>query len=79
MIEIYFIIMFFIDFYQHEIFSEFKMLDLTRFITYRGDDIIDDDVLVVDRDDWDDLDYNWFWIKNSSHIVNLRTWYYWHS
>lgn len=51
MIEIYFIIMFFIDFYQHEIFSEFKMLDLTRFITYRGDDIIDDDVLVVDRDD----------------------------
>lgn len=50
MIEIYFIIMIFIDLYQHEIFSEFKMLDLTRFITYRGDDIIDD-VLVVDRDD----------------------------
>lgn len=51
MIEIYFIIMIFIDLYQHEIFSEFKMLDLTRFITYRGDDIIDNDVLVVDQDD----------------------------
>lgn len=51
MIEIYFIIMIFIDLYQHEIFSEFKMLDLTRFITYQGDDIIDNDVLVVDRDD----------------------------
>lgn len=47
MFEIYFIIMIFINI---DIISNVKMLDLIRFITYRGDDIIDD-VVLVDRDD----------------------------
>lgn len=61
MFEIYFIIMIFINI---DIISNVKMLDLIRFITYRGDDIIDD-VVLVDRDDWDDLDYDRSWIKNN--------------